>query len=112
MEYRKEIAKLLDAPSERRSGGSLGSLLVAKTAAVAKTSVRCRGNFLLRKSYKSEVRQQRPEVLAERRVDGEFLGWDVRIFKDADLLIGRRFIFREEAIGWAANEDSDREGDE
>ena len=36
-------------------------------------------------------------------------GWEAMIFRDADLRIGRRFILREEAIGWAESERKDLE---
>jgi hypothetical protein len=32
---------------------------------------------------------------------GESYGWEAQIFRETDLRIGRRFILREEAIGWA-----------
>jgi hypothetical protein len=32
---------------------------------------------------------------------GESYGWEAQIFRDKDFTIGRRFILREEAAGWA-----------
>ena len=40
---------------------------------------------------------------------GEPYGWEAMIFRETDLRIGRRFILRQEAIGWAESERQDLE---
>jgi hypothetical protein len=47
---------------------------------------------------------------------GESYGWEAQIFRETDFTIGRRFILREEAAGWAewmkAEIENERFGDE
>ena len=38
---------------------------------------------------------------AELKFHGETYGWECQIFRETDFTMGRRFILREEAAGWA-----------
>ena len=72
-------------------------------------------------THKPPPRQRRPGELqwtvrkdhvtwtCELFFRGESYGWEAQIFREADLRIGRRFILREEAIGWAESERQDLE---
>ena len=44
------------------------------------------------------------EWSAEIRFQGAGVGWEPQIFKNGEFVSGRRFILRDEAIGWAAAE--------
>jgi hypothetical protein len=53
------------------------------------------------------VRKDHVTWTGELRFHGESYGWEAQIFRETDLRIGRRFILREEAIGWAESERKD-----
>ena len=65
-------------------------------------------------NYRPEPRQRRRgeplwtaeragvEWFAELRFHGGGVGWEAQIFRDGEFVAGRRFILRDEAIGWAA----------
>jgi hypothetical protein len=67
----------------------------------------------LHAGHRPPTRERRPgELLWTVRKDhvtwtcelffrGKSYGWEAQIFRDTDLRIGRRFILRDEAIGWA-----------
>lgn len=38
---------------------------------------------------------------AELRFHGESYGWEAQILRDGELVIGRRFLLREQAVEWA-----------
>jgi hypothetical protein len=40
----------------------------------------------------------------ELRFHGESVGWEAQILRDGDLFIGRSFVLRDLAMGWAKNE--------
>ena len=48
---------------------------------------------------------------AELNFHGESYGWEAQIFRETDFTIGRRFILRAEAVGWAEAERKDLEKD-
>jgi hypothetical protein len=41
---------------------------------------------------------------AELRFHGESYGWEAQILRDGQLVIGRRFLLKEQAIEWAEEE--------
>jgi hypothetical protein len=49
---------------------------------------------------------------AEWMFRGESCGWEAQIYRETDFTIGRRFILREEAAGWAKwmRMESEKEG--
>jgi hypothetical protein len=47
----------------------------------------------------------------ELRFHGESVGWEAQILRDGDLVIGRAFILRDLAAGWAKNERDRLESD-
>ena len=49
---------------------------------------------------------------AELFFRGEGVGWEAQILRDGDLVIGRTFILRVLAVGWAKNKRDRLEGDE
>jgi hypothetical protein len=49
---------------------------------------------------------------AELLFHGESVGWEAQILRDGDLAIGRTFVLRDIAIGWAENERDRLEGDD
>jgi hypothetical protein len=40
----------------------------------------------------------------ELRFHGESFGWEAQILRDGELVIGRRFLLREQAVAWAEHE--------
>jgi hypothetical protein len=48
---------------------------------------------------------------AELFFRGESVGWEAQILRDGDLVIGRTFILRDLAVGWAKNERDRLESD-
>jgi len=49
---------------------------------------------------------------AELMFHGESYGWEAQIFRETEFTMGRRFILREKAIGWAeAEKQAIEEGD-
>ena len=55
------------------------------------------------------IRVNQENWSAELKFHGESYGWECQIFRETDFRVGRRFILREEAIGWAASERQDLE---
>ena len=41
---------------------------------------------------------------AELRFHGESVGWEAQILRDGELVIGRTFMLKELAVGWAEQE--------
>jgi len=55
------------------------------------------------------VRKDHVNWTCELKFHGESYGWEAQIYRETDFRIGRRFILREEAIGWAEQERQDIE---
>lgn len=50
------------------------------------------------------IRKDNVTWSAELFFRGEGYGWEAQILRNGDLRIGRRFLLKEEAVGWANNE--------